>query len=595
MRYNQKEFNNAVKYYKAKLKGKLKKGKLCALESELKNEKAFFSIAPLSQAVHELDADLSVFVIQGESQTIKVLRDVYSTFEELKIGKENTKTIALKAFIDSVNAKTKSREFKKIFARPDLWLKATKKSFAAKGISLDFKTAWFKRFKWKQLLQTANKIWTQGYGTKKSETISIAFELMPKPKDLELPMQDYLDSYAIAYTMALGAKKLAKKVSMGASTTRMSQLEPMPRLDDLAATIIGCEYEKNISEPWLKKFKKLSQLLKINRLKTTNISFGIHGKGYGGKHFFGSKIGYPTPNKKSRWQGPGQMFLKPWWLTQTKMDPRPAKRRHAITETLPIENFVATCNIDYFAMRKRDEKVRDTLKKCKTLFVEGMPVKGGQTKLKLDLSHIYYNKSPVLTSDIEVNPITPGEAAKIFKVKAGRYGNFPGGEVFITPHKMDGTFIGDVVIAIDQSYIIDKNNPLVVSVKNGTYKILSGPKNVLKAFAKRKKESWKMIKEYEKTGALPKSEIASYKRNFNRVGEFAVNTNPKARLSRYLIETEKLAKMMHIALGAGYEPGRETTYHCDIVINNPRQKMNIHGIDAKGKEHWIIKKGKFVV
>jgi len=595
MRYNLKEYNSAVGYYKEKLKGKLGKGKLCALEIELKNEKAFFSLAPLSQAVHELDADLSVFVIQGESNTIKVLDDVYATFEEMKKGEKNKKTAAMKRFIDSVNKKTRSREFENIFKKPELWLKARNKYFCSEGISVEFRNKWFRRFMWKQLLQTAGKIWTQGYGVKKKETISIAFELMPKPKDLDLPMQDYLDSFAIAYTMALKARKLAKKVSMGSSTTRMSQLEPMVRLDDLAATVIGCEYEKNISEPWLKEFKKLSKLLEIDRLETADISFGVHGKGYGGKHFFGSKIGYPTPNKKSRWQGPGQMFLKPWWMTQSKIDQRQPKRRHAITETLPIDHYVATCNIDYFAMRRRDEKVRDTLKKCKTLFVEGIPVKGGQTRLKLDLSHIYYNKSPVLTSDIEVNPITPGEAAAIFKVKAGRYGNFPGGEGFITPHKMDGIFIGDVVIAIDQSYIIDKNNPLVVSVKNGTYKILSGQENILKAFAKRKSESWKRILEYEKNGALPKKEIDSNKRNFNRVGEFAVNTNPKAKLSRYLIETEKLAKMMHIALGAGYEPGRETTYHCDIVINNPRQKMNIHGFDAKGKEHWLIKKGRFVV
>jgi leucyl aminopeptidase (aminopeptidase T) len=62
-----------------------------------------------------------------------------------------------------------------------------------------------------------------------------------------------------------------------------------------------------------------------------------------------------------------------------------------------------------------------------------------------------------------------------------------------------------------------------------------------------------------------------------------------------LIETEKLARMIHIALGSGYEPERETLYHCDIVINNPRQKMDIFGTDEKGKEHWLIRKGKFVV
>ncbi|MDD5148713.1 MAG: hypothetical protein PHH08_04585, partial [Candidatus ainarchaeum sp.] len=367
------------------------------------------------------------------------------------------------------------------------------------------------------------------------------------------------------------------------------------RVSDLSATISGCEYEKKISEPWFNAFRKLSPLIGAGRLRTAEASFAVHGKGYGGKHFFGMRIGYPTPDKKSRWQGPGQMMLKPWWIEQTKLDPRPAKRRHAITETLPLENYIRTCNIDYFEMRKRDDEIRNVLRKCKTLFVKGRPVKGGQTNLVLDLRHIFSGKSPVLASDIEVNPSTPGEAASIFKVKAGRYGNFPGGEVFLTPHKMDGIFIGDIVIAIDQSYIIGDKNPLVVKVKNGKYKILSGPPNIIRAFERRKKEARRLIGEMQKTGSVPKSIIASYKRNFENVGEFAVNTNPNARLSRYLIETEKLARMIHIALGSGYEPGRETLYHCDIVINNPRQKMDIYGKGPDGKEHWIIRRGKFVI
>ena len=242
-----------------------------------------------------------------------------------------------------------------------------------------------------------------------------------------------------------------------------------------------------------------------------------------------------------------------------------------------------------------DEKIRDQIKKCVKLFAKGKKMPQGQTNLELDLNHIYSGKSPILCSDIEVNPITPGEAAKIFKMKAGRYGNFPGGEVFFTPHKMDGTFVGDVVISIDKSYVIPNNDPMVVSIKNGHYKLLRASKKIKAAFVKRKKDSWKMIEILEKNKSMPKKAIASLKKNFDRVGEFAVNTNPKARLSRYLIETEKLAKMIHIALGSGYEPGRETTYHSDIVINAPRQKMDLWGIDKKGKEHWIIKKGKFVV
>jgi leucyl aminopeptidase (aminopeptidase T) len=246
-------------------------------------------------------------------------------------------------------------------------------------------------------------------------------------------------------------------------------------------------------------------------------------------------------------------------------------------------------------MRKRDEKIRDILRKCKSLSVEGRRVKGGRTSLVLDLTAILKRRSPVLSSDIEVNPKTELEAAKVFKQKNGRYGNFPGGEVFITPHKMNGTFVGDVVIAIDQSYVIGSKSPLVVSIKDGHYRILSGPKHILKAFNKRKKEAWQLIKEFEKKKSMPKQITDSYKNNFDRVGEFAINTNPKARLSRYLIETEKLARMIHIALGSGYEPDRETLYHCDIVINNPRQKMDIFGITPKGEMLWIIKQGKFAV
>ncbi|MDD5162704.1 MAG: hypothetical protein PHD95_00685 [Candidatus ainarchaeum sp.] len=595
MRYNNNALNNAILYYKKSLSTKLKKNQLVLIELPLKNEKAFFSLAPLSQAIHELGADANVFVLDGESNMLKSLRKTWELFAGLQAGEKNSGTIALKEFIGSVQKKTKSKEFEKIFKAPDLELRATKTGFMAKGISLNYDTKWFKKFMWGLLLKTAEKILVQGYGIKKSEKLSIGFELLPKRKDLELPLQDYLDNFAVAYTFALKGKKLCKKVSMGAETARMSQLEPSDRVSDLSATISGCEYEKKISEPWFNAFRKLSPIIGSGKLEVSEASFSIAGKGYGGKHFFGMKIGYPTPNKKSRWQGPGQMFLKPWWLVQTKIDPREPQRRHAMTETLPIENFVKTCNIDYFEMRKRDEEIKKVIEKCKTLFVKGRPVKGGRTDLVLDLQHILNKKSPVLSSDIEVNPIVPSEAAYIFNVKAGRYGNFPGGEVFLTPHKMDGIFIGDIVIAIDQSYVIGDKNPLVVKVIDGKYKILSGPKHILKAFENRKKEAWHLINEMEKSGAMPKSIIRSYRRNFQNVGEFAVNTNPNARLSRYLIETEKLARMIHIALGSGYEPSRETLYHCDIVINNPRQKMDIYGLSPDGKEHWIIRKGKFVI
>ena len=103
-----------------------------------------------------------------------------------------------------------------------------------------------------------------------------------------------------------------------------------------------------------------------------------------------------------------------------------------------------------------------------------------------------------------------------------------------------------------------------------------------------------MLLQSEKNKSLPKEIIDLKKKNFERIGEFAINTNPKAKLCEYLIVNEKIARMMHIALGSGFEPDRSTEYHMDIVFNAPRQKLDVYGIDKKEKMHWILKNGEFV-
>ncbi|MBI2660447.1 hypothetical protein HYX07_04760 [Candidatus Woesearchaeota archaeon] len=102
-----------------------------------------------------------------------------------------------------------------------------------------------------------------------------------------------------------------------------------------------------------------------------------------------------------------------------------------------------------------------------------------------------------------------------------------------------------------------------------------------------------MLLEAEKNKSLPRDIIDLKKKNFERIGEFAINTNPKARLCEYLIVNEKIARMMHIALGSGFEPDRSTEYHMDIVFNAPRQKLDVFGIDKSGNKHWILNNGEF--
>ncbi len=175
------------------------------------------------------------------------------------------------------------------------------------------------------------------------------------------------------------------------------------------------------------------------------------------------------------------------------------------------------------------------------------------------------------------------------------FANYPGGEAFLTPESIDGIAIGDVVINIDRSHLLSPENPLVVGFKEGKWSIKRAPSKIKKRIEKELKDGKKLIREYEKNRALPKQVTGMYRRNYRRVGEFAINTNPKAKLGNYLIENEKIAKMIHIALGSGFEPDRQTVYHWDFVINAPRQKLDIYGVDKEGKKHWVIKKGKFAL
>lgn len=595
MKYNTKEFAKAVNYYKKELPKKLK-GKTILIYFQLRNEKQFYSIAPLSRAVHELNGDLVVSIkSKNEFKSIEALFRVWDTFDERKKGVKSEKTKALSEFIESVNKKVKNKKFEEVFERPYLIFTAGKKGFESENSVLEYNAKWFRKYRWEALVKTAKAVWKNSYDLKKNETASVGFELIPKKKDLDLPFEDYLDSYAIANAMFLVGKKMCKSVSMGTYTGRWKMTEPMNKIADLRATLVGCEYEKHIAEIYFKKYKKLSKLLKLNYFKPVKAGFGIHGKGYSGKHFFGDYIGYPSPNLKTRWNSPGSMFLKPSWLVQTKIDTRMPQTRYAITSTLPIPNFIRTCDIDYKKMREKNEKIKKIIEKCDVLFVKGKKrIKGYVTDLEVDLSEIRKKKAFVWKSDSDVRKILNLGAKKAYGVKAGMYGNCPGGEAFFTPYKINGIAVSDVVISIDQSYVIPENNPLVIKFTNGTYKVLSGPKNIISKMIEKRKEAKKRIADYKKSKSLPASLIKSYERNFMQTGEFAINTNPKARLSRYLIETEKIAKMMHIALGSGYEPDRETLYHWDTVINNPRQKMDIYGI-SKGKKHWILKNGQFVI
>ena len=585
MKYNEEKFNSAVDGYKKLIKANKKS---FLITFELSNKNAFLSIAPLSRALHEMENEVHAMGFDN-SDVFDALKDVWNVDNDIKNGISDEKTKALKDFIDELEKK--SEDFEGLFDEPDFILEATNNGFDG-SLKMPYTYDWFKEHRSDEMRETCKKIWREVYNLKNNEVVSVGFALIQKQEMLGHPLEDYLDSYGLIWNMV---KTCNGKSVLNASTQKSSMLEKSEKIAELKATLMGLELCKNSDETIFKKYKKVSELLNLKRIRPSDATFYISGKGYPGKHIFGEVFGYPTLNKKTRWQSPGQMVYKLDFYPQTALEDREPLARVGFTETIPLDIFIETCNIDWKEMRDRNNKIKSIVDKCEVVKVFGKKINGMQTNFEIGLVKKDGSRRWVRTSDTDVREKINPYYLKKTGIKAGNMANIPGGEAFTTPEYFKGTFLGDVVISIDQSYLLSEKEPLVIEAYGDSYKVISGPKSIIEKLEKKKKEALQVIMNMEKNKSAPKELVELQKGNFGRIGELGINTNPKARLCEYLIVNEKIARMIHVALGSGFEPDRSTTYHTDIVINSPRQKMNIYGVDKDGKEHWIIKDGDFVV
>src|SRR3989338_1159468 len=579
---NYSTFSHTVKQYLNEFSS-LKRKKGNVLVSFDHSETALFSIAPLSCALDTLGTDLHV---TSNKQSLENLKKMWDAAEELKRGEKTSKALALQTFLSFC-----PKEFKDSLQRPILTLATSPKGFAYDGGILPYHTTWAKPRLEKALKKTAQVVWKEVFALKKSEHVNITFEPVPRIKGLELPLDDYLDSYFITQAMIDACP--SSFVNLQTHTNRESSRDsPVPPAD-LSATLLGCELSKESKEPVFAAYRKMSETLHLLPPIIPQAVFGIYAKGYNGKHVFGEQIGYPTPNGKTRWQTPSNILFKFDFLPQSLEDSRPPQSRIGFTETLPIDVFIHSVHVDYRRMTILSKRIKKILDDSVRVHVVGKPQGKYQTKLVVYLEKEgkrYLNRVSVSNVKHIINPFIKKERG----VETGMMGNIPSGETFTTPVSMDGTFIGDVVIAIDQSYLLSPKKPIIVSVKDGFYTVISGDKRILSKLEKKKKDSWAHIMELSKNPAVSKELIEQKKANFNRIGEFAINTNPKAKLCDYLIVNEKIANMIHIALGSGYETDRDTEYHVDIVINSPRQQLDLYGEDASGRIFPIHKNGHFI-
>ena len=77
-------------------------------------------------------------------------------------------------------------KFKKLFKQPEIILSTSNNGFSG-TISLEFKTEWFIKYKWKKLLKTGKAIVEEVVFPKKNEIFGVGFELIPPKKCNNLP------------------------------------------------------------------------------------------------------------------------------------------------------------------------------------------------------------------------------------------------------------------------------------------------------------------------------------------------------------------------------------------------------------------------
>jgi len=72
-------------------------------------------------------------------------------------------------------------------------------NFTAGKLTLPYKYKWFKLYKAPQLTKAVKNVWKNVFALKKKEIFEMNLPLLPPENILKLPIEDYMDSYAIVW------------------------------------------------------------------------------------------------------------------------------------------------------------------------------------------------------------------------------------------------------------------------------------------------------------------------------------------------------------------------------------------------------------
>jgi leucyl aminopeptidase (aminopeptidase T) len=164
--------------------------------------------------------------------------------------------------------------------------------------------------------------------------------------------------------------------------------------------------------------------------------------------------------------------------------------------------------------------------------------------------------------------------------KVGSLGNLPAGEAYIAPRRYYD-INGMVSINLFADPVGSLVNPIILKIVKGSVAEINGTED---------DEKHNEFKERLRKAEKEADEQKIPRENVRKIAEIAIGTNPKAKVGRVAIETEKLKGTAHIALGDNSFFGGLTKAprHYDLIISRPTIKIG--GIDKE--QIMIMKNGE---
>ncbi len=465
-----------------------------------------------------------------------------------------------------------------------------------------------------RLEATCERIWKESYNLQAGEHVQIGVALYD-PNLTDKPREDYLDGMIIGVEMARAAQRLGAKVSLLFTTEPKDDTIPCTHFSQLYWTMQGLEFNHDQDETVFEAYRTIRDELS-NGITINNFSalFNVSGDGRLGQFSFGAHVGFPIQGSDERWDRIHHMITQNEELnSHASLDPRSGVARYSMTQTLPLDDFVLSCDISYEELEQRNQAIKTVLDKCDTVRTIGD---------YLTIDGVDYK------TDFTISLIKPGGGRRNVESESGNvrelemFGNHCSGEVFVTPDNVVetrederdleylarmteiankyevfgdviGTYVGNGVICIGRNYSLQET-PMVIGFNSeGKAKILYASDKVRKAAEDCVEATIKSIEERYKAGSITEEQRDLKLGNLWNIGEFAINTNPNAPAnSRYLIVAEKEKGKMHIALHSGFEPDKDTEIHWDTTAGLPQQVLNMHGFDSVGERYELLIQGE---